>query len=107
MSTHTLLCFAHGKNGAWEAICVDFDIAVKGRSLEEVKDLLSHAVETYIEDAFKEAPVVRDALLSRRAPMAVKLSIVWEILFSVVLQLFPKKRRQNEFDARFTIQCPA
>jgi len=35
-----LLCFAQGTDGDWDAACPDLDIAVQGRSCEEVYDLL-------------------------------------------------------------------
>ena len=35
-----LLCFAEGKEGDWEGICVDLDIAVQGASFNEVCELL-------------------------------------------------------------------
>lgn len=68
----SLKCFAHGGWGSWEAICVDLDIAVQGRSLEEVKGTLREAIAGYVHDAAQEAPEVRDRLLKRRVPWHVK-----------------------------------
>jgi predicted RNase H-like HicB family nuclease len=48
------LCFAHGRDSAWEAICLDLDLAVQGSSFDEVKELLSESISTYLEDALKE-----------------------------------------------------
>lgn len=63
-----LWCYAHETNGVWQAICVDLDIAVQGKSFDEVKKLLELSVETYIDTARNESPEVRRQLLSRRAP---------------------------------------
>ncbi len=99
-----LLCFAHGHDGQWEAICVDFDIAVTGRSLPEVSDLLVEAVGSYVEDAKRESPENAAKLLSRRAPRVVELSLFARMLWSALRQLI---HRTSEFEARFTIPCRA
>jgi hypothetical protein len=67
-----LRCYAHGRDNAREAICVDLDIAVHGRSLPEVQQLLGQAIETYVEDARKEDPKTAARLLGRRAPFPVR-----------------------------------
>ena len=76
----TFHCYAHGHADTWEAICVDLDIAVQGRSLDEVKSLLDRAIRTYLEDALVESPEVARQLLSRRAPFPVRAKLalaVW------------------------------
>ena len=45
------VCFAKGRPGEWEAICLDYDIAVQGRSFEEVEKFLSEAIDDYVESA--------------------------------------------------------
>lgn len=69
-----LLCFAEGKEGDWDAFCVDFDIAVQGRTFEEVYELLNQSIADYIEAAFREDEVTRKRLLNRRAPLLVRWS---------------------------------
>ena len=32
-----ILCYAEGGNGEWEALCLNFDLAVQGASLEDVR----------------------------------------------------------------------
>lgn len=44
-----LYCCASGREGAWQAICVDLDIAVQGRSFEEVSRLLEEAIGLYLQ----------------------------------------------------------
>jgi predicted RNase H-like HicB family nuclease len=63
-----VLCFAQWRDGDWEGICLDFDIAVQGRSFEEVKAALEEAVDTYVEDALREEQSVARQLLRRAAP---------------------------------------
>ena len=81
----TLTCFASGNTEkGWEAICVDFDIAVQGDSFEEVYKLINEAIQTYVESALAEEPSVRDRLLHRSAPwwLRTRLAIgfLWHAL---------------------------
>jgi predicted RNase H-like HicB family nuclease len=71
-----LLCFAQGTEGDWEAACPDLDIAVQGRSYEEVYDLLNTAIQDYVQAAIQEDRATRQRLLNRRAPFLVRLSYV-------------------------------
>ena len=52
--TKFLTCYATGDSGGWEAICVDFDIAVQGKSFEEVFQELKVAIREYVESAKQE-----------------------------------------------------
>ena len=38
-----------GRPGDWQAICVDFDLAAQGESLEDLRRELADAIETYLE----------------------------------------------------------
>lgn len=99
----TVLCFAHGRDGAWEAICLDFDIAVAGRSFEEVKRLLDHALATYVEDAVKEGEPARKALLNRRAPFHVRARSIAGFLFAALRH----RGRHRETQVGFSMPCRA
>jgi adenosyl cobinamide kinase/adenosyl cobinamide phosphate guanylyltransferase len=81
-----VLCLARGRPGDWEAICLDFDIAVQGESFEQVENLLMTSVRAYVEDAMKESPANRDRLLRRSVPKRVRLgyafSAFWHALFA-------------------------
>ncbi len=68
-----VVCYAHGRPGDWEGLCIDFDIAVQGRSFHEVQKRLEEAVAEYVAAAIEEAPEDRDRLLGRRAPLYVSL----------------------------------
>jgi hypothetical protein len=73
------LCVARRQGDRWEALCLDLDIAVEGRSFDEVQNLLKEAVSTYIEDALAEAEPARSQLLARRAPFFVRF--LWALRF--------------------------
>ena len=101
--TRNLQCFAHGSDGKWEAICLDLDIAVTGRSFGEVQEILLQAVHSYIEDAAVLDPVSRKALLGRRAPWLNRLGYHLRYAFAFVggSGIAAKAR------AGFGISCPA
>ena len=96
-------CFAHGTPGEWEAICVDFDIAVQGSSFEEVRSLLDDAVRSYVEDACAERPAVANRLLNRRAPLSVRVKLA----VSYVCHLLSRTREDREYQAGFDLPCHA
>lgn len=67
-----LRCFAERKDGAWQAFCLDFDLAAQGESFDEVKAKLESMIAEYVYDAL--AGDDRDhaeQFLSRRAPFAL------------------------------------
>jgi predicted RNase H-like HicB family nuclease len=49
LASRSLHCYAEGRNGDWEAICLDLDIAVQGGSFEEVFGSLREAISLYLE----------------------------------------------------------
>lgn len=68
-----LTCIARGREGQWEAICLDFNIAVSGNSFDQVRDTLSEAITYYIRDAMQEDERTREQLLNRRVPFWSRL----------------------------------
>lgn len=96
-----LLCFAHGQGDRWEAICVDLDISVQGRSYEEVYEGLNEAIRTYIEDAMGESPAVSRQLLRRKAPWHVRAGYVTSFVLSTLLS------RDTEQRHGYTMPCAA
>jgi len=82
-------CYASGRDGHWQAVCLDYDLMVEGRSLEDVKERLTQMVRTYREDALAEPEPARSQLLSRRAPWHVWLA--WKLPF-LKHQLFDRNR---------------
>ena len=67
--------YAWGNGGEWEAICVDFDIAVQGDSLEEVKRELQDAVETFLDYVHDLPANEQGPFLSRKSPLALRLRL--------------------------------
>ena len=100
-----LVCFAKGRPGDWEAICLTFDIAVQGGSEEEVQHSLREAIALFIRSAKEERdPRAREKLLRRRAPANVWLRYVSSFFLHVVLG---RHRRSNGYsEAGFIMPCP-
>jgi hypothetical protein len=102
--THKLQCFAQGRDGLWEAICVDLDISVQGRSFSDVYDTLNEAIGTYVEDALREDDRVAAQLLARRAPLHVRVQMALSFLVATIRSKGDDDGRSN---AGFTVPCPA
>jgi hypothetical protein len=97
-----LVCFAKGRPGEWEAICLTFDIAVQGSSKEEVQRSLREAIALFLQSAKDERdPKAREKLLRRRAPLSIWLRYVSSLFLHVVLG------RHRRSEAGFVMPCPA
>jgi len=64
---------AQGAGSEWDAFSLDFDLAVQGDSFDEVRGRLEEAITEYVNCALAEPPQVRRKLLSRKAPLHVRL----------------------------------
>ena len=76
MAARTLHCYAEGRDGDWEAICLDLDIAVQGRSFEEVFGSLQEAISLYFETVADLPADQQPALLRRRVSLPIRLGFV-------------------------------
>ncbi len=68
----TLRGYAEGRDDAWEAICLDLDIAVQGASFTEVLDSLNEAISLYLDSVSELPEDERASLLDRPAPWSVR-----------------------------------
>ena len=73
-------CYAEGRDGDWEAICLDLDIAVQGRSFEEVFGSLQEAIALYIETVAELPADQRPALVDRPVPLPVRLKFLTHVV---------------------------
>lgn len=62
-------CYAVGIPKVWEAFCLDFDLAVQGRSFQEVYGKLNDQIALYLESVDSLPEADRKRLLNRRAPL--------------------------------------
>lgn len=103
MTIDKVFCYVHGADDRWQAICPAFDIAVQGESFEEVRRVLAASISTYISDASAENPETARRLLSRKAPLAVRVGLAWRFLRHIVTG----GDRDREFTAGFDLPCHA
>ncbi|MYC31735.1 MAG: hypothetical protein F4X64_00975 [Chloroflexi bacterium] len=80
-----LTCYAWGRPGDWEAICVDYDLPAQGETLDEVRRELADAVDTYLEYVADLPASERQAFLNRKAPLSLRLRLSLESKASQVL----------------------
>lgn len=97
-----LHCYAFGSEGKWEAICIDLDLAVQGRSFEEVSALLHEAIVFHLEGVMALPEPDRARLLERSVPWHVRLRYAVEAFL-----FFVRNRDGGPFEHRYTIPCPA
>ena len=98
-----LLCYAAGRPGDWEAICIDLDLAVQGRSFDEARALLQRSIDLYVEEAGKETPAEAARLLARSAPLWVRTT--WAV--KLFWHLLSRQRGRELSYAGFDLSCPA
>ena len=77
MSESKAACYAWGRPGDWQAICVDFDLAVQGESLEDVRRELADAIETYLEYVAGLPQDEQARFLNRKAPLGLRLRLAF------------------------------
>ena len=70
-----LTCYAWGKPGDWEGLCVDLDIATQGSSFEEVKRDIELAVADFLDYAADLPELDRKSVLSHRAPWLLRMRL--------------------------------
>ena len=75
--TVLIRCLARGSRDGWEAICLDYDIAVQGDTFDEVYRLLKESVHSYLEYACTLPKAEAITLLNRRAPMRIWVEYMW------------------------------
>ena len=86
----------------WEAICVAFDIATFGDSLDEVKASLATCIKMYLEE-IEALPIAdRRHLLKRRSPWYVRAKLA---LMTWLSGLRGNARRVLQFTLRW--QAPS
>lgn len=97
-----LHCYAFGSDNQWQAICLDLDLAVQGRSFEEVFQLLAETITFHLDGVSELPEADQKRLLNRRVP--------WFVRFKFALAAFMMglwDRDDGPFEHRYTIPAPA
>jgi len=96
-------CIAEGHSGQWEAVCLDFDLAVQGASFDEVQKRLVEAIAAYLEYVRDLPEKERAAFLRRKAPWHMRFRLAWHLFWHVLLD----KDDGDSTHANFSLPCPA
>jgi hypothetical protein len=102
--TQTVMICIEGVKDCWEAVCLDFDIAVQGKTLDDALASMKDAILMYLERVYELPDVERDAFLRRRAP--------WRVRFSFLMHAFLHGLRfrdeaNGKTRAEILMPCPA
>lgn len=95
VASRTLRCYAEGRDGEWEAICLDLDIAVQGSSFEEVFSSLRQAISLYLESVTDLPSQERRALLHRPAPFYVRFKFLTHALRGLFADIDGDRQRHQ------------
>jgi len=101
-SAPVLICVARGHDGQWEAFCLDFDLAVQGASLVDVRSRLEDALTDYVHAAMSEPEPSRSQLLCRRAPFWVRLHWAFRFFTATIFG----RNRKGDSTVGFPVTCP-
>lgn len=102
----TLLCFARGNDAqGWEAVCVDFDLAVEAPTFDAARSELGAAIRDYVTAAHDESPENCRRLLARRAPLGTVLIWMLRVIWTAIRH--GSLRRNDDTAASFPVACPA
>lgn len=93
-----LRCVAEGREGHWEAICLDWDLAVQGDSFENVYQGLNEALSGYLEVVKSYPASDRKRFLRRKAPFLLRLKYA-AIFFLAYLVNSPTNTERHSFTA--------
>ena len=100
-------CYAWGVPGDWEGICVDYDLAAQGASLEEVRSELSDAIESYLECVMESPDAAeRRRFLNRKAPLTLRLRLAFQHRVFAVRDALRLRPNGGTIRAGFVLQAP-
>jgi predicted RNase H-like HicB family nuclease len=93
-----LHCYAEGRDGEWEAICLDLDVAVQGHSFTEVYESLDEAITLYLASVHDLPSEERARLLHRPVPLRVRLGIFVRLIRALIMtNRHPRDPQRAEF----------
>ena len=94
-------CYAEGKPGEWEALCMNFDLSVQGGSFDEVCRDLKEAISMYLDYVGKLPKEEQKQFLNRKAAISLRLKFILTLL---LLDIF-KTREDDKDCAGFLVHC--
>ncbi len=98
-------CYVEGGGTEWQAVCLNFDLAVQGRSVKEVQERLARAIQDYLEYV-QTLPdeSERERFLNRRVPLRTRIVFALRALVSALV--VPRGPGGNQH-LSYTVPCAA
>ena len=90
-----LFCYAEGSGNAWEAICLDFDIAVQGTSDQDVMNKLGAAIQDYLEYVRSLPAGEQKRFLNRHVPGRIQIGLFLKMLLAWLCRKRDTKGRHS------------
>jgi hypothetical protein len=95
-----LLFYAEGSGDEWEALCIDFDIAVQGTSEQDVMKKLRDGVSDYVKYIHSLPEKEQRQFLNRRIPRRLQAAIFFKMLYAWFCRRRDYKERHS-----FSVPC--
>ena len=84
MENHVVYCFAEGRGDQWEALCINFDLAVQGTSFPDVYEGLNKAINEYLRYIHSLPKDEQARFLNRRVPFWTRLEFAFRAFFDAL-----------------------
>jgi hypothetical protein len=94
--------YAEGQDHGWEAVCLDFDVAVQGDSFQNALESLEIAISEYVQYVRTLPKEEQSALLTRKAPFSLRIKFAW-----LVFQGIFKSNNDGNGKGRAGIMLPS
>lgn len=97
-------CYVEGRGDQWEGVCLDFDLAVHGRSFGDVSKKLDSAIHEYLDYLGTLPDGDRLRLVNRPVPLRVRVGFMARVLAS---WLFRSRGDDGNHWNAYTLPCAA
>jgi predicted RNase H-like HicB family nuclease len=98
-----LHCYAFGDDNEWQAICLDLDLAVQGRSFEEVFHRLTEVICLHLEGVMELPEEDQKRLLNRSVPWFVRVKFA----VAAFIMALRTRGQKGRFEHHYTMPAPA
>lgn len=77
MLRKNLRCYAKHRDGVWQAVCIDLNLAAQDKKLAVAKSKLHAQILDYVKEALTIDRAYAKQLLNRKAPWPLRLEYYW------------------------------
>jgi hypothetical protein len=91
-----LRCYAQHREGIWQAVCIDLNLAAQDKKLSVARKKLHEQILSYVKDAFTIDQAHAKQLLNRKAPWSLRLEYYRAFLYQELVTAKDGYRRFTE-----------